>query len=63
MIKTIEITFYEPWTGIWVRGRNEYRFKDEKDLHDTCDRWAKAIKEIHHSAEVEVKPIDGWSKV
>ena len=39
MINTIEIAFYEPYTGIWSVGRNEYYFRNEKELADTLNRW------------------------
>ena len=45
MIRTIEIEFYEPYTGIWVKGRNEYFFRDENDLARTVARWQEVLQE------------------
>ena len=44
-ICTIEIEYQEPYTGVWVRGRNEYFFRNEKELKETLDRWRKVLTE------------------
>lgn len=35
MIKIVEISFYEPWTGIHVKGTKPMWFTDEADF----DNW------------------------
>lgn len=47
LIHTIEIEYEEPFTGIWVKGRNEYTFCDEKDLAETLDRWRSALNRLY----------------
>ena len=45
MIHTISIEYQEPFTGIFVNGRNEYIFRNEKEIEDTLFRWRKALTE------------------
>ena len=47
LIHTIEIEYQEPFTGVWVKGRNEYFFRNEKDLAETIDRWTQALNDLY----------------
>jgi len=48
LIHTIEIEYQEPFTGVWVKGRNEYFFRNEKDLAETIDRWTQALNDRYN---------------
>ena len=52
-IHTIQIEYQEPFTGIWVRGRNEYMFRNEAEITSTLQRWRNALVERYgHTVEV-----------
>lgn len=42
-VKTIEIGFYEPYTGVWVKGAKEIAFVNAHDEMETIKRWRKAL--------------------
>ena len=58
MVRTIKIGFYEPFTGIWVEGKNEYWFKDKAELENTCSRWKMALREKYNSTKATVEVCD-----
>ena len=58
MIRTIQISFHDPFTGIWVKGKQEYHFTDEDDLTETCARWEKALKDLFRSPAAKVEVCD-----
>ena len=46
MIRTVKLGFNEPYTGIWVEGKNEFHFHNEEDLKETVERWERALSRL-----------------
>lgn len=58
-VKTVEIGFYEPYTGIWVKGGKQMAFIDERDETLTIDRWRKVLNsKYNHECYVCAKEED-----
>ena len=47
MIRTVKLGFNEPYTGIWVEGKNEFHFHNEEDLKETMERWERALSRLY----------------
>lgn len=47
MIQTIKFGFNEPFTGIWVEGKNEFYFKDKEDLKKTMTDWERYLSRLY----------------
>ena len=43
MIATFKIGFYEPFTGIWVKGEKEFCVDGWHDMMNTKIRWKKTL--------------------
>lgn len=62
LIHTIEIKFHEPFTGICVRGRNEYFFRSEEEIDETLLRWRAALRARYGETAEVVDITAEWSK-
>ena len=53
-VKTVDIGFYEPYTGFWVGGTKEVAFRDAADEEKTLNRWRKVFQLEYGACYVEI---------
>ena len=53
MIRTVRLGFNEPFTGIWVEGKNEFYFKNEQELKKVLLEWERYLSRLY-GANIEL---------
>ena len=53
MIRTVKLGFNEPFTGIWVEGKNEFHFKNEQELKKVLLEWERYLSRLY-GANIEL---------
>ena len=47
MVRTVKFSFNEPFTGIWVEGKNEFYFKNEQELKKVLSEWERYLNRLY----------------
>ncbi len=60
MVRTVKLGFNEPFTGIWVEGKDEFHFKNEQELKKVLLEWERYLSRLY-GANIELVVIT-WSE-